>query len=142
MYDELIRDTREDRKRDDDPHRAPRPGNHLMLWASVFGSMAVIIGLWVMLLPSQLSRPQDTEPSQWSSARVGQTEDGPGLIEAIRMHGKSLEDLERKFRANARSAAQINELRAKIEAASKKETATRPAEPAPTNDANANVNAQ
>lgn len=137
MYEELMRDTRLEEEVRPAP---PAPGNPLLLWGAVGVTMTVIAGLWFMLLPSQLRRPQDVEPSTWSAARVGQEDRGSDLMEAIRMHGERIEALGQTIRAEARTAAEVEELRRKIEDAGARNAAEKNS--TATEDANANLNAR
>jgi len=114
---------------------------HVAFWVAVSGTAAVVVALWVMILPTQLQRirmqAQD-DRSRWGVV----TEEGESvkpLGEILDQQRAKLDEIEQRVigertKDDAESADRIRELRAKIEEASQKNELPEPEEiPAPAN---------
>ena len=107
---------------------------HIALWVAVGGTMAVIVALWVLILPMQL---QDSRfagfrgASRWSAVAPDESDTQPTFTEVLSRQREVLLDLEKRAGTSQDDTSlKIQELRAKIEAASKKNEVAPPA-PAP-----------
>ena len=96
--------------------------------------MAVIVALWVLILPMQL---QDARfagfrgASRWSAAAPDESGTQPTFSDVLSQQRKTLLDLEKSVGVTPNDTTlKIQELRAKIEAAAKKNEVPPPA-PAP-----------
>jgi len=107
---------------------------HIALWVAVGGTMAVIVALWVLILPMQL---QDSRflgmrgAARWNGVHVEEGgNNGPSFGDVLAKQRRRLLDIEKKTGTSTQDATvKIQELRAKIEAANQKNEA--PAAPAP-----------
>ena len=108
---------------------------HIALWVAVGGTMAVIVALWVLILPMQL---QDMRvagfrgAARWSAQAPEERASAASFTDVLAQQRRTLLEIEKKAGTSADDTSlKIQELRAKIEAASKKnEVAPAPA-PAP-----------
>ncbi|HTM67670.1 MAG TPA: hypothetical protein VL426_00065 [Candidatus Binatia bacterium] len=108
---------------------------HIALWVAVGGTMAVIVALWVLILPMQL---QDSRfagfrgAARWSAARADEPSSKPTFSEVLSAQRRTLQDIEKRTgTSSGDTSLKIQELRAKIEAASKKNEIEPPPAPAP-----------
>lgn len=103
----------------DDYHK-----KRLVLWASVGGTMAVIVALWAFVLPHQLAKfsaeaKDDSSLSRWISERKADGQEAnQSFVELLQRQRDRLNAVERNQReagnTNANNAIDIDELRAKI----------------------------
>ncbi|MEY4744436.1 MAG: hypothetical protein RL272_381 [Candidatus Parcubacteria bacterium] len=100
---------------------------HLALWIAVGGTMSVIVVLWVLILPMQLQGQRFNgmrDAARWNAARGDGAAEAPTLAEVLAKQRRQLEAIEKGQQAKTTgAAAKIDELRAKIEAASQKNEA-------------------
>lgn len=95
---------------------------HIALWVAVGGTMAVIVALWVLILPMQLRDLSFTgvrDAARWYTTEVEATGGPqPTFSEVLRQQRLDLEEIERQAttETSVDSSAKIDELRAKIEA--------------------------
>ncbi|HSD12760.1 MAG TPA: hypothetical protein VLC10_04325 [Patescibacteria group bacterium] len=100
---------------------------HIALWVAVGGTMAAIVTLWVLILPLQLRGMHFSgaaDAARWNATR-GETT-AASFEDVLAQQRRQLDAIEKNTgtAAQAGSAAlKIDELRAKIEAASKKNEA-------------------
>jgi hypothetical protein len=113
---------------------------HLALWIAVGGTMAVIIALWVLILPMQLADMKFSgvgDAARWYTTQVDATGGPqPTFSEVLAQQRRDLEEIERQTttESSGNSSAKIEELRAKIEASNDVNVAPAPApSPAPSN---------
>lgn len=114
-----------------DEHR-----RHIALWVAVGGTMAVIVALWVLILPMQLSDTRFLglrDAARWNAANGDDGSTEPTFQEVLLQQRRQLESYERSAGISAETSVdKIEELRAKIEAASKRNEAA-PATTTPPN---------
>ncbi len=115
-------------------HRRDEHKRHIALWVAVGGTMAVIVALWVLILPMQLQDMRFAgvrDAARWNAARSADApESGTTLDDVLAAQRRKLQAIERNVNANGQAntsaALKIDELRAKIEAASQKNEAAPP----------------
>lgn len=108
---------------------------HIALWVAVGGTMAVIVALWVLILPMQL---QDARfaglrgAARWSARPAEESDAKATFSDVLAQQRKTLLDLEKRTGTSpGDTSLKIDELRAKIEAASQKNQVTPSPAPAP-----------
>ena len=105
---------------------------HVALWVAVGGTMAVIVALWVLILPMQLSDSRFLglrDAARWNAAGSDAGDDpSPTFEEALAQQRRQLRAFEESISETKNdSVTKIQELRAKIEAASQKKEIAPPA---------------
>jgi hypothetical protein len=127
----------------------PNDRKHVVMWAAVGGTMLVIVALWVMILPSQLAQTGRSEMnfSRWYQARTEDTKsDRQSFSEVMAEQKAQLDALENSQKTNtsieeAKNVQKIDELRAKIDAATNANANTNAPATSDTTAPAANVNA-
>lgn len=110
-------------------HRRDEHKRHIALWVAVGGTMAVIVALWVLILPMQLSDMRFAgvrDAARWNAARGADADSGTSLSDVLATQRRRLEAIEKNTAATGQQGSatlKIDELRAKIEAAAKKNEA-------------------
>src|SRR5512142_2167974 len=111
-------------------HRRDEHKRHIALWVAVGGTMAVIVALWVLILPMQLQDMRFAgvrDAARWNAARSADApESGTTLDDVLAAQRRKLQAIEQNVgsvNASGGAALKIDELRAKIEAAAKKNEA-------------------
>lgn len=95
---------------------------HLAMWVAVGGTMAVIVVLWLLILPMQLSQQRFTglrDATRWYTAEDGwtATDEQPSFAEVLEEQRRKLDAIELNTGAAVGgNAKRIEDLRAKIEA--------------------------
>lgn len=108
-----------------DAHR-----KHFAMWIAVGGTMAVIVVLWLLILPMQLSTQRFTglrDATRWYTAEEGwaATEAQPSLAEVLEEQRRRLDAIELNTGAAVGgNAKKVEDLRAKIEAANQNSPVT------------------
>lgn len=103
---------------------------HLAMWIAVGGTMAVIVVLWLLILPMQLREQRFTGlrgATRWYTAEDGWTETAPqqSLTEVLAEQRRRLDAIELNTGAAVGgNAKKIEDLRAKIEASTNAAPAT------------------
>jgi hypothetical protein len=124
---------------------------HVALWTAVGGTMALIAVLWVMLLPFQLKGEMFSglkDAGRWYTIKPDGDGQNPSFEETLQGIGSKLDSLEKNQRDRARARqvtepspavrGEIDALRLKIEAASKKNEVA----PSEETDANGDIQKQ
>ena len=106
---------------------------HIALWVAVGGTMAVIVALWVLILPMQLQGSRFIGmrgAARWNAAGADDGQAESSFVDVLARQRQRLLDIEKTTGTTRQDASlKIQELRAKIEAASQRNEA--PSAPAP-----------
>lgn len=106
---------------------------HIALWIAVGGTVAAVVALWALILPTQMRQIRlvsDKDRSRWSvvASDEGERMKAKPLGDILQEQRAKLDELEVRMReavtGGTAAQAKVDDLTAKIEAASKEQAKT------------------